>query len=360
LAGRTRHRQPRLANVAGDVSALFVNDKIIMGKRVLSVVSLILLTLGAMAQQRSDHFLEEVFGLNSFKLNSTLRDIQNDKEISENLSFVSKMDNRATYFLIDEQINLPGLKSQGRLGPDTLELAFENNKLHDVVLFVPASIKDIILKKTFDQFNEKYGRAAIVDQKREDLKSYVWTLGANELSLNPYAEGLAIGYKSKTLNRNTGWIYTDRRGKGNGTIQLNLPCFEKLLNQKLTIRSFEKFLPRWKTTGVLNHVFYELNFKTLAADRPVYLVRYSLGNYDLTTETVDTTSKIINKFTLDKLKDTNVWPQFEKTLVNLHYIKRPQLRYSENIIYSNNKFLVFLDKKDSRISIMNDFKIQLP
>jgi len=322
----------------------------------LGIFLLVVITTGANAQQRSDSFLADVFAINSFKMNSTLQDIQNDKQVAENLSFYDKEDNRSSYRLTGQQINLPGLKPLDHLGFDTLELTFENNKLHDVALYMPASIKDVIFAKTCDQFNGKYGRAVIIDQKKNNSKKYVWNLGTNELSLNSYPEGLVVHYGSKILNKKTGWIYSDRKGKGSGTIQLNLPYFEKLLSQKLTIESFEKCLPLWETTGLQNHVFYRYNFNTRVDNSPFFSLTYSLNNYGISVTAEDTTSKIITEFELKKIKDNNFWTQFEKDLDNSHYIKRPKIKYSSNIIYSNHKFLVFLDKEDSRISIMNDFK----
>jgi len=326
-----------------------------MLNKALRVFLLVLLTTGAMAQQQSDRFLTEVFAIDNFKINSTLQDFQNDKKIAENLTFFNKIDNRVVYFLINQKINLPGLKALDRLEFDTLELTFENNKLHDVMLNVPVHFKDLIFTKTCDQFNAKYGQSIVVDQKKGNYKKHVWNLGTNELTLNPYAEGLIIHYASKISNKKIGWIYADRKGKGDGKIQLNLAYFEKLLTDKLTIRSFEKFLPQWETTGALNHVYYLFNFKTMVDNDPSFSITYSLNSYDINIQT-DTTSKIISEFALEKIKDSNFWAQLEKDLDNLHYVKRPKIKYSPHIVYSNHKFLVFLDKEYSRLSIMNDFK----
>lgn len=313
-----------------------------------------------MAQQKPDHFLADVFAFNSFKINSTLQEVQNDKHVAENLSFRFKFDNKASYYVIGQPINLPGLKSLDRLAFDTLELTFENNKLHDILLFVPNPFKDNIFKKTCDQFNSKYGQAVIVDQKKNKSKKYVWDLGTNKLTLSSYPDMLAIHYASKISNKEIGWVYNDRKGKGNGTLQLNLACLEKLLGQKLTTSSFEKILPQWETTGMFNHVDYDLNFRTLNHDRLIFSITYSLNDYDLAIRTVDTTSKVINEFKLDKIKDTNVWSQFEKDLVNLNYIMGPKLKYSTIVTYSNHKYFVFLNKEESSISIKNEFKLKLP
>lgn len=312
-----------------------------------------------MAQKQSDHFLADVFAVR-FKINTPLKDIQNNKEFAENLSFRYKMDNSATYRLVGQQINLPGLHSLDRFAFDTLELIFENNKLHDVWLDIPREFKDRMFTKTCGQFNAKYGRAEIVNQKMSNYKKYVWNLGTNKIELAPIVDGLVIHYGSKLSDKKIGWIYSDRKGEGNGTIQLNLHYFEKLLGEKLTVSSFEKVLPHWETSGVLNHVAYDLNFRTLNADRATFSVTYSLSNYNLEVRTVDTTSKVINEFTLDKIKDANVWSQFEKDLVNSHYVMGPKIKYLRNITYGNHKFMVFLDKEDSRISIENDFKNKLP
>jgi hypothetical protein len=326
----------------------------------LKLILLSLLTKGAMAQPQSDHFLAEVFAINSFNMNSTLQEVQNDKQIAENLSVRDKMDNTVSCRLTGQPINLPGLRSLDRLAFDTLELSFENNKLHDVFLDIPSSFKDRIFTKTFDQFNAKYGQAVIVDQKKSNSKRYVWNVGANELTLNPYPDGLVIHYASKIVNKRTGWIYGNRKGKGSGTIQLNLGYLEKMLDEKLAIASFEKILPQWETTGGLNHVFYMYNFRTLAENIPSLSITYSFNKCNIRVTADDTTSKVITEFALEKIKDGNFWTQLEKDLDNSHYIKRPRMKYSPSVIYSNHKYLVFLDKEDSRISIMNDFKLKLP
>jgi hypothetical protein len=322
-----------------------------MLNKALRVFLLVLLTTGAMAQQQSDRFLADVFGINTFKINSTLKDIQNDKKIAEHLTFFNKVDNRAVYFLSDQKINLPGLKALDRLEFDTLELVFENNKLHDVELHVPGHFKNLIITKTCDQFNAKYGQSIVVDLKNGNYKMYSWNLDTNELTLNSYTEGLFLHYASKISNKQIGWIYADRKGKGDDKIQLNLPYFEKLLTDKLTVTSFEKFLPQWETKGVLNHVYYMPNFKTLVDNSPNFSITYLLNSYDINIQIEDTTSKIISEFGLEKIKDTKVWSQFEKDLNNLNYKIGPKLKYSRNITYSNRKFLVFLDKEDSRIAI---------
>ena len=331
-----------------------------MIKIFLNAILLMLFTASAMAQQQSDHFLAEVFGINNFKINSTLQDVQKDRQVAENLSFFRKIDNMAVYDLKVQQINLPGLHQLDRLAFDTLELTFENNKLHGADLYMPAPFRDEVFKKAWDQFNSKYGQALIVDQKKSKYKKYVWNLGSNELTLRPDAEGLLIHYASKISDKKTGWIYSDRKGKGDGKIQFNLPYFQKLLQEKLTISSFEKNLPDWETKGVSNHVFYMLNFQTMADNSPSFSITYSLKNYDIRITTEDTTSKVISEFALEKIKDTKVWSQFEKDINNLHYTLKPKLKYSHNITYSNHTFLVYLDKGDSIISVMNDFKFKLP
>jgi len=315
-----------------------------------------------MAQQRSDSFLADVFAINSFKINSTLHDIQKDRQVAENLSFFYKTDNSATYQLTGQQINLPGLRSLDRLAFDTIYLTFENNKLHDVDLYVPGSFKDIIFAKTRDQFNEKYGAVVIVDQKNSNYKKYVWNLGTKELSLLPDPRGVGIHYASKISNKKIGWIYSDRKGKGNGTFQLNLSYLEKLLKEELIVEAFEKILPNWETTGAMNHVHYELDFKSGKDNSPRFSITYSLKNYDVIIETEDTTSKIVSAVTLEKMTNANVLIQFENDLNDLHYnfIRGPKHKYSRNITYSNDKYLVFLDKEDSRISIMNNIKFKLP
>jgi hypothetical protein len=323
----------------------------------LGIFLLVLLTTGAMAQQQSDHFLAEVFAINSFKMNSTLQDVQGDKQLAENLSFFDKTDNRAIYQLTGPQINLPGLSSLDRLAFDTVYLTFENNKLHDVDLYVPGSFKDKMFVKTCDKFNAQYGQFVMVDQKNSKDKKYVWNSGTKELSLRPGAGGIIVHYASKISDKKIGWIYTDRKGNGNGTIQLNLPYFEKLLDLKLTIGSFEKVLPQWETTGTLNHVFYEYNFKTRKEDEPRLSITYSLKNYNIMIQTEDTTSKIISEFMLEKITDAGVLEKFEKDLNNGQYKKRLRRNGSRSVSYSNDKYLILLDKQDSRITILRELGI---
>jgi len=308
-----------------------------------------------MAQRQPDSFLKEVFAFDKIKINSTLQDIQKDKEMAENLSFSHKEDNTVTYLLTGQKINLPGLKLLDRLLFDTLHLAFENNKLHEVFLYVPRTFKNVVFTKTLDQFNAKYGQAVIVDQKRSKSKKYVWNLGANQLTLSPYPSGLAIDYTSKFSDKKIGWIYRDRKGKGNGLIQLNLYYLEKLLREKLDIGSFEKRLPEWESAGVSNHVFYRLNFKTMVDNSPTFSISYSLKKYNVTISTEDTTSRIISGFQMEKIKDVHVWSQFENDLNKLHYAIIPKLTHGRIITYTNRAFLIFLNKEDSRISIMNKF-----
>ena len=312
-----------------------------------------------MAQQQSDRFLADVFGINSFKMNSTLKDVQSDKQVAENLSFFHRMDNTATYKLTGVEINLPGLKSLDRLTFDTVELTFENNKLHDVNLYVPASFRNRIFKETCDQFNAKYGQAAIITEKNSSYKKYVWNLGTNELTLSPSSNGLDIYYASKIVNKKVGWIYCDRKGKGNGTIQLNLGYLEKSLDQNLTIASFEKILPQWETTGALNHVDYLFNFKTLTENNPNFFINYALKNYDINVTAEDTTSKVITTIGFKEMGEGNFLAQMEKELNSKHYIKMPKLKYSNDITYSNHKFIVLLDKGDSRI-LITKFNFKLP
>jgi hypothetical protein len=323
-----------------------------MLNRFLGIFLLVLLTTGAKAQQRADRFLADMFGINNFKINSTLQDIQNDKEVGGNLSFRHKIDNEAIYFLADQQVNLPGLKPLDRLEFNKLGLTFENNKLRDVELYVPVRFMELVFEKTCDQFNAKYGHFVIVDKKNSSYKKYVWNLGTNELVIDTYAKSFVVHYASKVSDKKNGWIYADRKGKGDGSLQPNLPYCEKLLKSNLTVTCFEKLLPQWETMGVSNHVRYEFNFKTMIDNSPCFYITYSLNNYDITVKTDDTTSKIISNFTLEKIKDANVWAQFEKDLNNLNYKLRPKQEKFDSDSYTDGKFLVILDKEHSSISII--------
>src|ERR1700749_2505808 len=102
------------------------------------------------------------------------------------------------YKLVGQQINLPGFKQLDRLSFDTINLRFENEKLHDVGLYVPNRFKDVIFKNTYEQFNSKYGRVTVVDEKKRKSKKYIWDLGSNELSLTDLRSGLLILYSNKT------------------------------------------------------------------------------------------------------------------------------------------------------------------
>jgi len=71
-------------------------------------------------------------------------------------------------------------------------------------------------------------------------------------------------------------------------------------------------------------------------------------------QTNDTTSRIISGFTLEKMTGAGVLDKFEKDLNNENYKKR-QMRYgSRSVSYSTDKYLVFLDKLDSRITILRE------
>jgi hypothetical protein len=332
-----------------------------MLNRALSVFLLLLLTMCARAQQRSDSFLVDVFGINTFKINSTLQNIQSDKKVAENLSFRHKIDNEVIYFLADQQVNLPGLKPLDRLEFNTLELTIENNKLRDVDLYVPVRFMAQVFKKTCDQFSAKYGHFVIVDKKNSSYKKYVWNLGTNELVLDIYPKSFVIHYTSKILDKKNGWIYADRKGKGDGSVQPNLPYCAKLLKSNLTVTSFEKLLPQWETTGVSNHVRYELNFKTMIDNSPCFYITYSLNNYDITVKTDDTTSKIISELTLVELKDTTVWTKFKKDLESLDYKIKPQ-RYpdSELIEYEKKDISISLAKNHSMIFIFKTPFFKVP
>jgi len=317
---------------------------------------------GIKAQQQPDHFLNEIFSINSFKLNSPLEEIQKHKDIAKNLSFFYKEDNSSVYFLADQKVNLPGLKVLDKLAFDTLELTFENNKLHDVRVNVPARFKDQIFIKTINQFNFEYGNASILAAKRRSNKKYVWDLGVNEIIITIYQDSFGIDYMSKKKStREKSWIYSFRKGKGKGTIKLTLPYFEQLIKSGLTVTSFEKLLPSWETTGLLNHVRYEYNFKFDTDKGPVYSITYSLANYNISITTIDTTSKIITSCSLEKVKDVHVWEAFELGLKNSHYKIRPRVRYSMGDSYTNREkhTMVIFDKPDSTIVVI-DTKLPLP
>ena len=331
-----------------------------MLKIYLNFFLLTMLTTATMAQKKADKFLSEVFAIESFKINSSLQDVQRDKQIAENLSLFIRIDNTVDFNLTGQQINLPGLKPLDRFAFDTIELKFENDKLHDINLYLPKSFKDVVLAKSLAQFNAEYGEAAVVEMKNNKYKKFVWNLGTNELVLTPFRDGLEVHYGSKIPAKKTGWIYRDRKGKGNGTIQFNLPYFEKLIGAKLTIASFEKILPEWQTTGTLNHLSYDLNFSDLSPSRPVFYISYFLNGYNLAIKTIDTTTMVINEITLNKIKDPNIFLQFEKELDSLDYVKEPKIKYINHVDYTNRKFSVILDKGNSEISIMNEFKIKLP
>jgi len=351
LAGYPPLCQSRLARLEGDVPALFIDYQIAMLNRTLSIFLLVLLTTAAKAQQQSDRFLSDVFGIKTFKMNSTLQDIQNNKEIAGNLSFSYKIDNEVIYLLADQQVNLPGLKPIEGLELNKLGLIFENNKLHDVDLNIPVRFMEQVFKKTCDQFSAKYGHFVIVDKKNSNYKKYAWNLGTNELVLETYPKALVIHYASKISDKKNSWIYADRKGKGDGSIQIGLPYIEKLLKSNLTVASFEKLLPQWETMGVSNHVRYGVNFKNMIDNSPLFEVTYYLNNYDITVQTIDTTSNIISEFTLEKIKDTTVWVRFKKDMDNSGYKIRPKRKYDEGSSYSNGKFMITLDKEYSLIFI---------
>jgi hypothetical protein len=319
-------------------------------------VAVTLLATIANAQKPVDDFFAEMFSIKSVKIGSTLEDLKKNKDSTEKLSFRYQMDNRNIYDLTNLPINLPGLKPLDRLMFDTLELTFEDNKLHDLELYVPGSFRDEIFDKTCKKFDTKYGEPTVVTEKGNSYKRFIWNLGTNELFLKPYADkSFLLYYGSKIAKKKTGWVYTTRRGKGDGTLQLNLGYFEKLLQSNLSVESFEKRLPQWKTSGDLNHVRYELNFKTMADNCPNFDITYTTHDYDLEVKTFDTVSKIISEVTLKKIKQANTWELFERDLKNLNYTIRPRRYKIEDPSYVNDKkdIMVILNKANSMISITN-------
>jgi hypothetical protein len=308
------------------------------------------------AQKRTDNFLKDMFSINNFNINSTFKEVS--KESGEDLRPFYKEDYKNIYHLINHTVNLPGFKFIDRVTIDTLDLTFEDDELHDVDLIVRGHLSDGVFDKTRKLLDEKYGKSIGSQASHSNYKKYTWNLGAKQCSLDPsWNKGFIIRYGSKVSRKRNDWVYKDRKGKGNGTLQPNLSYFEKLLNSDLTLSALEKNLPQWETTGLENHILYQFDFKKRVDNSPHFSIIYKLNDYDLKVETIDTTANIISELGIRKTKDINIVAAFKKDLEKQNYA----IRYSSGdaIFYKKEYISVFLSKDNSIIDISN-FKNLLP
>lgn len=308
------------------------------------------------AQKRTDNFLKDMFSINNFNINSTFKEVS--KESGEDLRPFYKEDYKNIYHLINHTVNLPGFKFIDRVTIDTLDLTFEDNQLHDVDLIVRNHLSDGVFEKTRKLLDDKYGKSTISLAKHSNYKKYTWNLGSKECSLDPsWNKGFIIRYGDKFSRKRNDWIYRDRKGNGNGTIQPDLLYFEKLLNSNLTLSALEKDLPHWETTGLENHIEYEFDFKKRVDNSPHFSITYNLNDYDLLAKTIDTTSNVISELGITKIKDVKIVIALKKDLEKQNYV----IRYSSDnaVFYKKEYISVFLSKDNSIIDISN-FKNLLP
>jgi len=307
----------------------------------------VLITLHASAQKHTSSFLGNMFLINSFKINSTLEDVQKDKNTAVNLSFLEREDDNYYYVLANQQINLPGMKVLDKLSFNTPLLIFQNNKLNSVELNVPDRFISDNLNKTREQFDKEYGKSISYPEKESIYRKYIWDMGDYELIIDHHLDSaFTIHYGTKKTFIEKQWIYADRKGQGNGTIQLSLPYFEKLLESNLSVGSFEKYLPQWSSNGASNHVRYDYDLKTFKGKIPRFMITYNLRNCNITIETTDTTSKLISDYIIEEIKDIKLSNEFKKDLENFNYKIRPQ-RYPDSQ-------LIQYEKKDISVSFAKD------
>lgn len=315
-------------------------------KRFLIIICLLLPIFQVKAQNHINTFLTDL-SIKDFKLNSTLVDIQKNKRINSGLTFFAKEDNVSMYILKDQKINLFDL------GTTEAFLNFENGKLKKMSFEVLGDLDDGIFERMHKLFESKYGKPVSLPTKNNLYKIHVWKEGDNELILKPLKISFMIIFKQEEpANKNKYWIYKSRKGKGENLVQLNLNSWGELVNSKLTINEFEKYLPEWESTGTHNHIQFGFNEKTKKMDVPEFLIDYKLNNYNIEITTADTVSKIIADYKFFNIKNPFLINNIENSLIASNYRLDRKNDISGATFYRNDlkKTTVVIFQDDNEIS----------
>ena len=133
------------------------------------------LYLSACAQTLVQSFLKDI-SFYDIQLNTSLKNIQKNKKIKNDLSLVFKKRGEAVYSLNNQNINLFGLATF-----NSAQVIFKNKLLKTVVL---TSLDDNF-EKVYFKLCDKYGKPKSSPIKNSLNKIYVWSDGKHDLMLKP-------------------------------------------------------------------------------------------------------------------------------------------------------------------------------
>jgi len=306
--------------------------------------TLIVFQIKAQKQKNISSFLSDM-GIKDFKINSKLRNLKSNKNLKGKLTFVDKIDDESDYLYKESHLNF---KSTTTLSDATFE--FTNDSLKRVVFEKIGDLSDGVFEQVYNELTSKYGQPVSLPVKNMLYRRYEWHYKDLELILKPLKISFLVIYGKEPGIKHQ-WIYADRKGSGNNTMQISLPYWEKLIYSNLTINSFEKCLPKWETLGVKNHLEYGLNFKTKQADIPEFTLVYKLNNYDIKI-TADTTSKKISNYTFYNIKDQNSVNSIKNDLIKSHYKLTQKVEIAKASFYFNDtkKVSIMLIEDDTETS----------
>ncbi len=299
-------------------------------------------------KKRFADFFNDILAIKEFKINSTLTDVKNQKAIGHNLSMFSKENEQSTYFTKDENIVLNGIGSF-----DDATLMFENDKLSNITLELIDEGFGWQYKQAYQKFKAFYGEPETKPSKTNPAYSvYTWHEGDIELKLRPLKISFLISYGRK-IEQKKYWVQKDRKGKGNGSIQLSLISLEKLATTSLTVPEFESYLTEWKTVGANNRALVGLAVKENFIIPPEFDITYQLNDFNITVNVRDTTKKIIGDYEFNKIKNASLITALKKNLLASDYkIKKDQRDPKGDIYINRTKGIgVIIDNENKSVSI---------
>jgi hypothetical protein len=267
-------------------------------------------------------------GIKDFKINSSLKDLEKNKNLTGSLSFFARRDDESMYLYKNNHLDL---KSSSLLIDATF--IFKNDTLKRLEFEKIGDSSNGDFQKAYNDLSSKYGTPISFPGKNLLYKEYAWLYKDLILRLKPLKFSFLLIYGKKPTVKHD-WVYSDRKGKGNNSVRIDLDYWEKLVNSNLTISLFEKDLPEWKTIGDNNHVDYDLNFKTRKRDIPQFSITYKLNNYDIEI-TADTSSKIIEDYQFSKIRDPIVLKNIKNSLIKLGYKRDEDVKTDNTVFYLN-------------------------